>query len=157
MKQIYFDIIKEIEEFEELFSLVAFIVVFKNYCITSFILMDIMNVSSWLSKLVLESSFYLAFVCGSTGVLSVYAANIPLEIQNINSLLLDKLSVQAREDGLSATEKQIYFLLKRKVCVLTFYKVFSFDRGFVLKGVATIIGQAVVFNQLGSSIVNSVQ
>ncbi|GFY66774.1 uncharacterized protein TNIN_376161 [Trichonephila inaurata madagascariensis] len=114
--------------------------------------MDMMSIEYWISKLMLEAFCYFVFICSALGVLSVWAANIPLEMSRIKSVLLDKISFQSDQDGLLCGEKQIIFALKRELCVLTACNIFPLDKGFLLKAVATVIAQAVVFYQLGSSL-----
>ncbi|GBN75718.1 hypothetical protein AVEN_6258-1 [Araneus ventricosus] len=152
LKSIYLEVVKEIKAFEAIFSIAAFIITIKNFCIVSYIVMDAINDTEWFSNLLLEGTSYLALNFVSTGVLTIFASYIPSEMLSIQSTLLDKLSEQSHEDGILSNEKQILFLLKRDVCVLTAWKLFSFDRGFLLKAVVTVIVHVMAFNQLTSSI-----
>ncbi|GBN18296.1 hypothetical protein AVEN_152011-1 [Araneus ventricosus] len=152
LKSIYLEVVKEIKAFEAIFSIAAFIITLKNFCIVSYIVMDAINDTEWISNLLLEGTSYLALNFVSTGVLTIFASDIPSEMLSIQSTLLDRLSEQSHEDGILSNEKQILFLLKRDVCVLTAWKLFSFDRGFLLKAVVTIVVHVMAFNQLTSSI-----
>ncbi|GBO29704.1 hypothetical protein AVEN_72795-1 [Araneus ventricosus] len=152
LKNTFLKIVKGIEAFEDLFSIVAFIIMLKNFCVVSFIITDMITYENWITALWLEATSYLVFVFLSTGVLTIFASNIPLEMLRIQSTFLDKLSEQSHEDGILNNEKQIIFLLQRDTCVLTAWKLFSFDRGFLLKAVVTVVVHVVAFNQLTSSI-----
>ncbi|GFQ67858.1 uncharacterized protein TNCT_264651 [Trichonephila clavata] len=149
LKQNYLDVVKGIEMLENLFSVPAFILVVKNTAVISIVVMDMMHRENWMSELLLEAVLYLTFIFGSMGVLTVYAGNIPLEMSRIKAILLDKLSQQCNGDCLSCGEKQINYIIKRDVNVLTACNVFEFDRGFLLKVLITVVAQAVVIYQLG--------
>ncbi|GFT44999.1 uncharacterized protein NPIL_650151 [Nephila pilipes] len=148
----YLEIIRDIECFEELFSAPVFILVFKDFCTVSIIIMDMMYVKNWMSKLMIEAVFYLLYIFVTLGVLTVCAANIPLEMQRIKSVLLNKMSVSSLHGGLLCHDKSFELLLKREACVLTACNMFNFDRGFLMKSLVTVIAQAVVVFQLGSSL-----
>ncbi|GFY66776.1 uncharacterized protein TNIN_376181 [Trichonephila inaurata madagascariensis] len=146
----YVEIIKDVEVFEDLFSAPVFILVLKDFCTISITIMDMMYVPNWMSKLGTEASFYFLYIFGTLGFLTICAANIPLEMQRIRSVLLNKMSASSLEGGLLCNEKNIELLLNRDVCVLTACNVFQFDRGFLLKALISVIAQAAVFFQLGS-------
>ncbi|GBM62136.1 hypothetical protein AVEN_207624-1 [Araneus ventricosus] len=147
-RNIYLSIIKDAEMFEDSFSCVAFIVILKNFCVVSYIMTDMMNDPYWIKGNSLEASFYLAFNLLSTGALTAYAASIPLEMLNIKSMLLDKLSEQSLDDRWFVNGKQLRLLLRRRVCTLTACGMFSFDRGFLPKALATVIAHLVAFDHL---------
>ncbi|KAF8791890.1 hypothetical protein HNY73_003557 [Argiope bruennichi] len=151
----YLEVVKGTEDFEELFSNPVAIIVFKNFCTVSIVIMDILHLKDWLSKMAMEAILYFALIFGSLGILTKCAADIPLEMLRIKSVLLDKISEQAQKNRFLRYDIQIDLLLKRKVCVLTACNLFSFDRGFLLKAMITVIAQAVVFDQLGSTLKNS--
>ncbi|GFU45054.1 uncharacterized protein TNCV_4235471 [Trichonephila clavipes] len=155
LKQNYLDVVKGIEMLENLFSVPAFILVVKNIGALSIVVMDMMHRENWMSELLLEAVLHMALILGSMGVLTVYAGNIPLEMSCIKAILLDKLSKQSKEDGLRCGEKQINYIIKRDVNVLTACNVFEFDRGFLLKVMISVIAQAVVIYQLGLSVSSS--
>ncbi|GFT44994.1 uncharacterized protein NPIL_650131 [Nephila pilipes] len=148
----YVEITKDIETFENLLSAPVFILILKIFFTVSLTIMDMLSIENWMSTLMLEALGYFVFIFGTLGVLSICAANIPLEIIRIKSVLLDKISAQSHQDGMLCGEKQILFVLKRDLCVLTACNIFPLDRGFLLKAVATVIAQAVIFHQLGSSL-----
>ncbi|GFU45042.1 uncharacterized protein TNCV_4235361 [Trichonephila clavipes] len=110
-----------------------------------------MHRENWVSELLLESVLYLTLVLGSMGVLTMYAGNIPLEMSRIKVILLNKLSEQSNGDCLRFGEKQINYIIKRDVNVLTACNLFEMDRGFLLKVLITVVAQAVVIYQLRSS------
>ncbi|GFS60687.1 uncharacterized protein TNIN_130991 [Trichonephila inaurata madagascariensis] len=144
----YFGIIQGIEKFEDFFSAPVFILVVSNFCIVSLMVMDMMYVTNWVSKLMTEAVFYCLYIFGSLGVLTICAANIPLEMQRIKAVLLNKMSASSLEGRLLCNEKYIKLLLKRDVCVLTACNVFHFDRAFFLKALVSVIAQAIVAFQL---------
>ncbi|GFQ64889.1 uncharacterized protein TNCT_141471 [Trichonephila clavata] len=146
----YFEIIKDIEVFEDLFSAPVFILVFKNFCTVSITIMDMMYVPDWMSKLMVEAVFYFLYIFGTLGVLTVCAANIPLEMQRIKSVVMNKMSASSFEGGLLCNVKNVELLLNKEACVLTACNVFQFDRGFLLKALISVIAQAAVIFQLGS-------
>ncbi|KAF8794997.1 hypothetical protein HNY73_002900 [Argiope bruennichi] len=148
----YLEILKGVEMFEDLFSGPVFILILRNFSWVSVIVIDMMSIYNWMAVLMIESFFHMTFICGVYGILSIYAANIPLEIQHVKLTLSNKASEQLLSEGTLRNNKQISFLLKRDVCVLTACNVFTFDRGFVLKAIVTVIAQAVVFEQLKSSV-----
>ncbi|GFY64477.1 uncharacterized protein TNIN_457461 [Trichonephila inaurata madagascariensis] len=148
----YFIVLKGVEKFEDLFSAPIFVVVVGNFCIVPIIIMDMMYIEDWISSLMLESVAYLAFIFATLGVLSVCAANIPLEISRIKSVLLDKLSCMSNQTNLFRVNKQVSIVLKRDSCILTGCNVFQFDRGFLLRALVTVISQAVLIFELGKSI-----
>ncbi|GBN18976.1 hypothetical protein AVEN_152010-1 [Araneus ventricosus] len=131
--QRYLEVLREVEHFEELFSNPVLIVVLQYFCTVSIIVMDMMNIENWLPKLMIEASFYLPFIFIFLGVLSIYAANIPLEMQRIKVVLLDKAFEETHGVIMLEHGKQVDSLLKRKICVLTAGNVFTFDRGFLFK------------------------
>ncbi|GFY51739.1 uncharacterized protein TNIN_419261 [Trichonephila inaurata madagascariensis] len=151
LKQNYLDVVKGIEMLENLFSVPAFILVVKNTAIISIVVMDMMH-RKLISELLLEAVLYLTLVFGSMGVLTMYAGNIPLEMSRIKVILLNKLSEQSNGDCLRFGEKQINYIIKRDVNVLTACNVFELDRGFLLKVLITVVAQAVVIYQLGLSV-----
>ncbi|GFY45846.1 uncharacterized protein TNIN_363991 [Trichonephila inaurata madagascariensis] len=155
LKQNYLDVVKGIEMLEDLLSVPAFILVVKNIGALSIVVMDMMHRENWISELLLEAVLHMTLILGSMGVLTMYAGNIPLEMSCIKSILLDELSKQSNKDGLRCGEKQINYILKRDVNVLTACNVFEFDRGFLLKVMISVIAQAVVIYQLGSSVSSS--
>ncbi|GBN12919.1 hypothetical protein AVEN_264953-1 [Araneus ventricosus] len=148
----YLQVVKGVETFEELFSNPVAVIVFKDFCTVSIVIMDILHVENWLSEMMTETILYFALIFGTLGILTKCAADIPLEMLRIKSVLLDKVSEQIQKNGFLRYDTQINLLLKREVSVLTACNVFSFDRGFLLKAVITIIAQAVVIDQLGSSL-----
>ncbi|GFX22769.1 uncharacterized protein TNCV_4839061 [Trichonephila clavipes] len=148
----YFSIIKGVEKFEDLFSAPVFILVVNNFCIVSLIVMDMLHVQDWISKLMVEAVFYCLYFFVSLGVLTICAANIPLEMQRIKSILLNKMSASSFEGGLLCNEKYIELLLKRDVFILTSCNVFQFDRCFLLKALVSVVAQAIVVSQLVHSI-----
>ncbi|GFY64127.1 uncharacterized protein TNIN_118821 [Trichonephila inaurata madagascariensis] len=150
--KLYFSVIQGIEKFEDLFSTPVFILVANNFCLVSLIVMDMLYVRDWISKLMVEAVFYCLYVFASLGVLTICAANIPLEMQRIKSVLLNKMSASSFEGGLLGNEKCIELLLKRDVFILTSCNVFQFDRGFLLKALVTVVAQAIVVSQLVHSV-----
>ncbi|GFQ69000.1 uncharacterized protein TNCT_176001 [Trichonephila clavata] len=112
--------------------------------------MSMMYVPDWMSKAIVEAVFYFLYIFGTLGILTVWAANIPLEMQRIKSMILNKMSESSLEGGLLCNVKNIQLLLNKDVCVLTAFNVFQFDRGFLLKALVSVIAQAVVIFQLGS-------
>ncbi|GFU36034.1 uncharacterized protein NPIL_306961 [Nephila pilipes] len=155
LKKNYLDIVKGVEMFEDLFSAPVFIIVVESFCLVSIIIMDMMHRENWLSELWLEALFYLIFIFGTLGILTVYAGNIPLEMSRIKSVLLEKMSEQSNKDGLLCLEKQILYLMKKDAIVLTACNVFDFDRAFLLKALISVIAHAVIIYQLGLSISHS--
>ncbi|GFQ67860.1 uncharacterized protein TNCT_264661 [Trichonephila clavata] len=155
LKQNYLDVVKGIEMLENLFSVPAFILVVKNIGALSIVVMDMMDRTDWMSELLLEAVLHMTLIFGSMGVLTVVAGNIPLEMSSIKAILLDKLSKQSNEDGLRYGEKQINYIIKRDVNVLTACNVFEFDRGFLFKVMISVIAQAVVIYQLGLMVSSS--
>ncbi|GFX22766.1 hypothetical protein TNCV_4839031 [Trichonephila clavipes] len=151
----YVEIIKDIEVFEDLFSVPVFILVLKDFCTVSITIMDMMYVPDWASKLGTEASFYFLYIFGTLGFLTICAANIPLEMQRIRSVLLNKMSASSTEGRLLCNVKNIELLLNRDVCVLTACNVFQFDRVFLLKALISVIAQAAVIYQLGSLLVET--
>ncbi|GBM37926.1 hypothetical protein AVEN_72840-1 [Araneus ventricosus] len=95
-----------------------------------------------------ESLLYPTLIFIFTGVSTVHAANIPLEMSSIKSLLWDKMATETFEYGRLGNGRDIWLILKRNVCVLTACKIFSFDRGFLLKAVVIVYAQAVAYYQL---------
>ncbi|GFX22760.1 uncharacterized protein TNCV_4838971 [Trichonephila clavipes] len=155
LKKKYMAVIKGVEMFEDLFSAPALFLVMKIFCTVSIAVMDMMYIPGWISKLSLEVFFYCAFIFVSLGILTVYAGNIPLEMSRIKAILLDITSEQSGPDGLFCGEKQIQCIIQRDVTVLTGWNIFSFDRGFLLKSLITVIAQAVLIYQLGVTVISS--
>ncbi|GFT44997.1 uncharacterized protein NPIL_650141 [Nephila pilipes] len=152
LKKSYMDVVKGIAMFEDLFSAPVLLLVIKNLCTVSIVVMDMMYIDNWISKLSLESLFYLGFIFGSLGILTLCAGNIPLELMRIKTVLLDKMSKQSTQDGLLCGEKQVQYIIQRDITILTGWNVFHFDRGFLLKAFITVIAHAVLIFQLGVSV-----
>ncbi|GFQ86072.1 uncharacterized protein TNCT_702711 [Trichonephila clavata] len=155
LKKKYMAVVKSVEMFEDLFSTPALFLMMKNFCTLSIAIMDMMYIKNWISKLSLEVFFYFAFIFVSLGILTVYAGNIPLELSSIKTVLLDIMSEQSGPDGSFCGEKQIQCIFQRDVTVLTGWKIFNFDRGFLLKSLVTVIAQAVLIYQLGVTVSSS--
>ncbi|KAF8791892.1 hypothetical protein HNY73_003559 [Argiope bruennichi] len=151
LKNNYLELTRCVDTFEDIFSNLILIIVFNDFCFVSLITMDIMYEPKWTSEFLLESPAYLLFILGILGFLSICAADIPLEMMNIKSILLEKMLTHPHQDAFPYNEKQIALLLKKDPCVLTAGKALLFDRGFLLHAVTAVIAQAVVIYQLGSS------
>ncbi|GFS95780.1 uncharacterized protein NPIL_596961 [Nephila pilipes] len=153
LKNNYLDVVKGVEMIENLFSVPVLMLVVKNVSIISIVVMDMMHKErNWMAEQFLEAVLQLTFVFGTMGVLAVYAANIPLEMSGIKSVLLDKMSEQSTGDGLHCGEKQINYIIQRDVIVLTAWNVFELDKPFILKLLIGVIAQAVVIYQLSSAV-----
>ncbi|GFY64128.1 hypothetical protein TNIN_118831 [Trichonephila inaurata madagascariensis] len=74
---------------EDFVSPLPLFLVMKSFCTVSIVVMDMMYIPEWISKLSLEVFFYFAFIFVSLGILTVYAGNIPLEMSRIKAILLD--------------------------------------------------------------------
>ncbi|GFQ82599.1 hypothetical protein TNCT_63171 [Trichonephila clavata] len=55
----YFSIIRGVEKFEDLFSAPVFILVANDFCIVSLIVIDMLYVRDWVSKLMVEAVFFI--------------------------------------------------------------------------------------------------
>ncbi|GBN52316.1 hypothetical protein AVEN_65591-1 [Araneus ventricosus] len=149
----YVDVIKCVENFEDLFCNIIFVLVLHDFCVVSIIVMDMMHAEkNWMSTNMFEALSYVVLIFGSLGILTIFAGNIPLEMADIKSVMLEKVFTQLYQDDSRRSDACVVLLLKKDVCVLTAGKAFVFDRGFLLKALATVIAQAVVVYQLGSSL-----
>lgn len=144
----YTDVVKTIEEFQDFFSTLIFFLVWENICIVSLITLDYITLPSWNTQLTLEGSLYLALPCGLLGAVTVSAAEIPLEIRRIRSILLDIMSLAQTDYGFTGTNQQIMLLLNRDPPVLSLCNTLPLDRGFLLKFLAANVAQALIFYQL---------
>ncbi|GBM15578.1 hypothetical protein AVEN_247836-1 [Araneus ventricosus] len=155
LKKNYLDVIRCIDTFEDLFSNPIFMIVFNDFCIVSFVIMDMMYLPNWMLKFLLESLTYLVFILGILGFLTICAADVQLEMLSIKSVLLEKMISHPCQEPFPYNEPQINLLLKKSVCTLTAGRAFPFDRGFLLKALAAVIAQAVIIYQLGLSLSQS--
>ncbi|GFQ99745.1 uncharacterized protein TNCT_677661, partial [Trichonephila clavata] len=88
----YLETVQRVENFERIFSVPAFAFVTKYFFTVSMIIIDIMSLDDWMTKRFLEDALYLAFIFGFLGVLSIYAADISLEMLSVKTVLLDKMT-----------------------------------------------------------------
>lgn len=144
----YTNLLKTVEEFQDFFSTPVFLIVVQNFCNVSLIILDFMSARDWGSVLMWEAMPYLVFSCALIGTVSVTASEIPLEIRRIRSVFLDILSLAETNNGLMNGKRQIKIVMERDLPVFNACNAFPIDRGFIVKFLAAITAQALVFYQV---------
>lgn len=147
--QDYLDVVFVIGIFQETFSAPVFFLMWQNICTVSFSLMEaLFDQTRFVESKLVDAVLYIVHACGVIGVVTVVAAEIPLEMQRIKSSLIAINFQRLLKNELVFGEKYIDMILRMDLTVLTALNVFSFDRGFLLKALAALMAQVLVFYQI---------
>lgn len=134
----HLDIIKCFNKFQNMSSSFVFCILWQYFCIISFGFMELIKDS----LLIVEVVLYIFHSCCVIGVVTVFAAEIPLELQQIRIVLFDVYF-----GGFYSRGKLKDFLdniFKKEILVLSACNIFVFERSCILKSLEGIIGQAVL-------------
>lgn len=144
----YIEVVNGIQLFQDIFSSPAFLLMWQNFCVVSFLALEAMNKGSWMESLMLEAILFMSHACAIIGVVTVCAAEVPLLMQRIKLSLLNLSSRKLAQEGSAFGEKHVDIVIKMEATVLTACNVFPFDRGFLLKAIGAVVAQAVIFHQI---------
>lgn len=145
----YLNVVKGIDIFQETFSTPVFFLMWHNFCVLSYSLMEaLFDRDHFLKSLVLDAASYIVYGSGVIGVVTISAAEIPLEMQRVKYSLLAINFQRLMKEEMVFGEKYGDMLLKMDVTVLTACNVFSFDRGFLLKALGALAAQVLIIYQI---------
>lgn len=138
----YLEIVKCVEEFQNVSSSFVFCILWQYFCVVSFGVMELMYYRIKDTLLMVEVVLYIFHSSCVIGVVTVFAAEIPLELQQIRIVLFDVYFGRFHCKG--KLKDCLDTILKKEPPVLSACNIFVFERSFILKALGGIVGQAVL-------------
>ncbi|GBM67219.1 hypothetical protein AVEN_162149-1 [Araneus ventricosus] len=144
----YYDILKNIENFQNTFSTCTFFCMMQSILSLSFDMMHWVSGKKIGASAMLQAVIFLFHSCWLVLSLTICAGEIPLEMRRVKGIF-----VNANPEYLKCM-KDIHFktlvdlIQRKKVPVLSSCNIMVFDRAFILKIFGILSAQTVIFYQL---------